>query len=284
MAEADLHLHTTASDGRHSPADLVRLCAEQGLRVISITDHDTLAGLEEAREAVLRVPGMDLIPGVELSVDLPGTEVHLLAYGVHPEDPTLRAHLERFRSGREVRARRMVERLAELGYPLDWERVRAIAGDAPVGRPHIALAMVEQGYVPDVKTAFDRFLHFGGPAYVAREKLTPEETVGLILRCRGVPVLAHPHYVQGLEEILPRLVEAGLEGMEVYYKDCTPEQVEFLRREAERFRLLPTGGTDFHGLGRPSEVPPGTIGPPMEVVEALVERIRKRGGVPSLVA
>lgn len=282
MAQVDLHLHTTASDGRLRPAELVDLCARRGLRVISVTDHDTLEGLAEAREAVRSLPHLHLIPGVELSVDLPGTEVHLLAYGVDPQDPHLRARLDRFRQGREARARRMVERLAELGYPLEWERVRAIAGDAPVGRPHIALAMVERGYVPDVQTAFDRFLHFGGPAYVAREKLAPEEAVALIRRCRGVAVLAHPHYVKDLDRILPRLVEAGLQGMEVYYKDCTPAQVECLEEAARRHGLLPTGGTDFHGLDRPHEVPPGAVGPPLEVADALLDLIRRAGGLPRL--
>lgn len=275
MALADLHLHTTASDGRLTPSQLVHLCARRGLRVIAITDHDTTAALEEALETARLYPGLTVIPGIEFSTDIPGTEVHLLAYFIDHRSPALQEVLARFRQGRVERARRMVERLAQLGYPLEWDRVVALAGEASLGRPHIALAMVEKGYVATPKEAFERFLGRNGPAYVEREKLPPEEAVRLALRFHGLPVLAHPNEVQGVEEVLPPLVRAGLVGLEVYYGNYDGATQQRLLALAHHYHLLPTGGSDYHALGNPDEVEPGTVGPPLEVARQLMEMAGK---------
>ena len=278
MAEVDLHLHTTFSDGTLTPTELVRLCASNGLRVISVSDHDSTEGLCEAREAARAFPQMELIPGIELSTDLPGAEVHLLGYFVDEEDAEFQSTLHRFREGRVERGRAMVERLNEMGLGISWDRVREIAGEASIGRPHIAQALVEAGYVKYSKDAFDRYIGRNGTAYVERIRVTPVEAVGILIANGALPVMAHPTYYDdlsqkgdygGLRNVLAELREAGLVGMEVHYKDYSPEQVNQLAGIADEHGLIPCGGTDYHGLGNPGDPEPGAAGPPMETVQAL---------------
>ncbi len=285
MALVDLHLHTTFSDGNLTPGDLVRLCHRRGLRTISISDHDSTEGLPEAFEAADALGDMRVIPGIELSTDIPGAEVHLLGYFLDWSSPELRATLRRFRDGREGRARRMVERLGDLGVRLDFERVEELSGGGAIGRPHIAQAMVEKGYVRYPREAFERYLGRNGPAYVERSKLTPREAIELVLSHGGVPVMAHPTYSsaksgrEGLEDvagILRDLKSCGLAGVEVYYGDYTPEQVACLRETADDIGLVPCGGSDYHASGNPGEPEPGSVGPPPWVVEKL-EELRPRG-------
>lgn len=276
--EVDLHLHTTFSDGTLTPTQLVTLCAERGLKTICISDHDTTNGLPEAFEAAAAYPDVTVIPGIELSTDVPGSEIHILGYFVDHTDASLQAILEEFRDGREDRGRKMVENLNELGLAISWERVQQIAGDASIGRPHIAQALVEAGYVKYPRDAFDEYIGRNGSAYVERPKLLPEDAVRLLVDHGALPVMAHPTYsesksdrdgVSSLPEILSGLRAAGLVGMEVYYGDYTPEQVEWLRGLADDFDLIPCGGSDYHALGNPGEPEPGTVGPPMSSVESL---------------
>ncbi|MBI4337425.1 MAG: PHP domain-containing protein [Chloroflexi bacterium] len=270
QAQVDLHLHTTASDGRLAPQELVRLVAQRGLKVVAITDHDSTAGLAEARAEAALHPGLTLVPGVELSTDIPSSEVHLLGYFVDEESQEFQQLLEHFRHGREVRARRMVEKLNELGIQIAWERVVELAGGGAIGRPHIAQAMVERGYVTYPQDAFARYIGRNGPAYVEREKLTPEEAVPLLIRHGGLPVLAHPIESGNGEPLLTALKQIGLVGVEVYYGHYTPEQVELLLGLANKLDLVPCGGSDYHALGTPGEVEPGMVGPPLEVAHRLL--------------
>ena len=283
MAEVDLHLHTTHSDGTLTPSELVRLCASNGLKIIAISDHDSTEGLQEARETAEEFPDLELIPGVELSTDVSEAEVHLLGYFVDEEDPEFQGTLRRFRKGRVERGRAMVERLREMGLSITWERVREIAGDASIGRPHIAQALVEAGHVKYSKDAFDRYIGRNGAAYVERIRVTPVEAAGILVANGALPVMAHPTYYdqrsqdgddQGLRAALGELKEAGLVGIEVHYKDYSPEQVDWLSGLADEFGLVPCGGTDYHALGNPNEPEPGAAGPPMETVEAL-RRLKK---------
>ena len=172
--EVDLHLHTTHSDGTLTPTEIVDLCAERGLRVISVSDHDTTNGLPEAMRAAERHPNLTIIPGIELSTDVPGGEIHILGYFVDHYDESLQRILEEFREGRLNRGLRMVRNLNDMGVGISWERVQEIAGDASIGRPHIAQALVEGGYVRYSKDAFDKYIGRNGPAYAERPKLTPE--------------------------------------------------------------------------------------------------------------
>ena len=271
MAEVDLHLHTTFSDGRLTPTQLVELVAARGLRVVAISDHDSTEGIPEALEAASRFPQLTIIPGVELSTDIPGNEIHVLGYFIRYEDAAFQQTLRSFREGRVDRAREMVDKLAALGLPVEWDRVCELAQGA-VGRPHIAQAMVEKGYITYPQEAFTHYIGRNGPAYAEREKLTPAEAIGYILGVGGIPVLAHPHVVDNVESLLPELVEAGLAGIEVHYKEYTPGEVEAFGAMADRYGLLPCGGTDYHAMGTPGEVVPGSVGPPIEIVDRLRAR------------
>ena len=280
----DLHLHTTASDGRLTPTELVELTASKGLRTISVSDHDTTAGLEEAQRAVNRIPGMRLIPGIELSCDVPGGEVHMLGYFMDIEDAGFQDMLAGFREGRLARGEGMVRKLAEFGMEIEWERVLEIAGDASVGRPHIAQALVEKGYFAEPSDAFREYLGRNGKAYVERSKLTPPDAVKLLNDVGGVAVFAHPWFErrgnepepeQSLIETVEELKAAGLHGMEVHYSMYDEATVDWLADVARAYDLIPCGGSDYHHSGNSREPLPGVNGPPMETVERLEEAARQ---------
>lgn len=269
MAAGDFHLHSTHSDGKLTPQRLAELAAGNGLRVLALSDHDTTAGICEMA-AALAPHGIRLIPAVELSTDIPGSEVHILGYFMDIDDPAFQAALARFREGRIGRGQRMIAKLQALGLDVSWERVQEIAGDASVGRPHVAQHLVERGYVASIPEAFERYIGRDGPAYAEREKMTPAEAVALIRNAGGIAVMAHPHYTTGYAEILAELKQQGLTGMEVYYRDLPPESVAELLAVAQRLDLLPTGGSDFHGLGNPGERLPGDIPLPDDAIDALL--------------
>ncbi len=272
MSHVDLHLHSTASDGKLTPAELVAKAAGRGLTVIALTDHDTSDGVAPALAAAQNHPGLRLIPGVEISTDLPEGEAHVLGYFIDFTSDELAAQLQHFRDSRQGRARGMIAKLAELGLPVAWERVKEIAGEGSIGRPHLARAMLEKGYVTTFEEAFDKYIGHGGPAYVAREKMTPAEAVALVLRARGLPVLAHPFTVADPEAMVRDLKPAGLIGLEVYYKDYTPEQIAELTDLAEKYGLITTGGTDYHGLEDSREVILGGTEVPLACAERLIAR------------
>ena len=267
----DLHLHTLASDGRLTPTQLVDLIASKGVTVAAISDHDTTDGIAEAVRAAAAHPNLEIIPAIELSTDIPGDEIHMLGYFLQYEDEEFQAILRRFREGRLERGRMMVEKLAALGKPVDWERVQEIAGDGSVGRPHIALAMVEAGYFKEPKEAFYEYLGRNGLAYAEREKMTPEEGVEMLARVGGTAVLAHPANLEDLDTKVVQLKEAGLVGMEVHYAMYSEETIQRLVEVANRHGLIPCGGSDYHGLGNTGEQEPGLLGPPMESVERLAK-------------
>jgi len=275
---ADFHLHSTASDGILSPAELVRLVYEQGVRVMALTDHDSTEGVAEARRAAAVYSDFTLIPGIEMGTDIPGGEVHVLGYFLEPDDPELRQTLQRLRDGRRGRGERMVEKLRALGLDVTWEQVQRIAGEGAVGRPHVAQALLEKGYVSTVKEAFDKYIGRNGPAYAEREKMTPAEAVATIVRLGGVPCLAHPRDLADLDGLLAELKSAGLASMEVFYKDYDAEAVGRLLAAARNFDLIPLGGSDYHGIfGQEEPFPGGMYSPlPDESIEALLRLGRER--------
>ena len=280
MAEVDLHLHTTYSDGRLTPTQLVDLVAQRGLRVVAVTDHDSTEGLAEAMEAAAKYPDITIIPGIELSTDIPGNEIHVLGYFINYADSGFQDTLSEFREGRLDRASRMVSNLEKLGISIDWERVLELSDGGAVGRPHIAQAMVEKGYIKYPQEAFEKYIGRNGPAYAERPKLTPGDAVKMILEVDGLPVLAHPaRYVDNPGGHLPGLKVAGLVGMEVYYKDYTPEEIGDLLGLCKTYDLIPTGGTDYHALGTPGEMEPGSAGPPLEITRRLFSLSGRETGV-----
>jgi predicted metal-dependent phosphoesterase TrpH len=270
VSSADLHCHSTSSDGRLTPTQLVDLAAERGLKVLALTDHDSVEGVEEAVRAAERHSGLTLIPGVEISTDIPGAEVHVLGYFLSPEDQELRETLARLREARVGRGQRMVEKLRAMGIDIEWERVKAIAGDASVGRPHVAQALLEKGHISSIAEAFDRFIGRTGPAYAEREKMTPAQVVTFLARKGYMPILAHPADLDNLDEMLRELKAVGLVGMEVYYQDYDEATIDRLRATARQHDLLATGGSDFHGFGDERERLPGDIPLPDEAVDAFL--------------
>jgi len=277
----DLHTHSTASDGVYSPAELLQKAKDIGLRVLALTDHDTTGGLEEAAQAA-QILDLDLIPGIEINTDVSGGEVHVLGYFHVFQRPEFLAVLKVLRDARERRGQRIVELLNEQGINISWERVREIA-QGSVGRPHVAQALLEAGYVQTIGEAFDKYIGTGCYAYVPRYKLTPEDAVYLIASANGLPVIAHPLELPGLDELrncLPGLCEAGMVGLETYYGTYTPENERELLALANEYNLIPTGGTDFHGPGI-HPTPLGGRYVPYESVERLkAEAAKRRGKTP----
>jgi predicted metal-dependent phosphoesterase TrpH len=265
----DLHVHSTASDGKNQPAELIAKAAELGLKVISLTDHDSVEGIVPAIMAVKDYPDLTFIPGVEISTDLPDGEAHILGYFIDYKNPEFQKELEKFRDSRTGRGRRMVEKLNGLGINIDWARVQAIAGDGAIGRPHVAQAMLEKGYIKTFEEAFDKYIGHGGPAYVEREKMTPQEAVQLILSAGGIPVLAHPFTVKEPEAMVKSLKKVGLMGIEAYYKDNTADTTQATLKLAQKYGLIATGGTDYHGISD-SEVMIGGTVVPLEAAEKLI--------------
>ena len=274
MAKADFHNHSTASDGKLTPTQLVDLAASRGVKLFALTDHDSTEGIAEARAAAEKHEGFFLIPGVELSTDIEGDEVHMLGYFTFEmlENADLQAELAEFRAGRFERGRLMTEKLAEIGKPVSWERVLEIAGDASVGRPHVAQALVEAGHVATIPEAFDLYIGRNGPAYVERDKMTPRQAIETLQRYGAPAVFAHPTFTKSFDDVVPGLVEAGLAGMEVYYKDYDPETVQTLAAKAAKYGLLPLGGSDYHALNNPGEREPGDIPLPDRVAKEFLEK------------
>ena len=274
--KADLHLHSTASDGRLSPEDVVRTAAHLGLAVISLTDHDSVDGIAGALKAAGQYPSLTVIPGVEVSTDVPHGEVHVLGYFVDHTNPELIIKLAAFRNSRKVRAQKMIEKLATMGVHIEWTRVQDIAGTGSVGRPHVAQAMLEKGYVPSLKEAFNKYIGREAPAYVEREKMTPEEVVELITQVGGLAVLAHPADVDDLEHLIPRLQRVGLVGVEAYYNNYPPKTIQYLASVAHKHALVATGGSDFHGMDSATETPIGGVSIPPECIARLMALNGKR--------
>jgi predicted metal-dependent phosphoesterase TrpH len=276
VSRVDLHVHSTASDGKFTPEEIVRKAAALGITYLSLTDHDSVDGIASAVKAAGAFPPLTVIPGVEVSTDVTEGEIHILGYFIDYHNQELSDALKRFRTSREGRAQGMVDKLAGLGMAIDWKRVREIAGDGAIGRPHIAQAMLEKGYIDSFKEAFDKYIGRDGPAYVEREKMTPEEAVALVIRSGGLPVLAHPFTVKNMEKWVAALKAVGLVGIEAYYKDNTPEETEATLKIADRFELVATGGTDFHGIEDTGEVMMGGVDVPEKAAKRLIAMANKK--------
>jgi predicted metal-dependent phosphoesterase TrpH len=277
VTKVDLHIHTTASDGKFSPEEIVHKALELGVTVIAICDHDTVDGIPLALEAARAFPQLKVIPGVEVSTFAPGSEVHVLGYFIDFNAPELRAALDNLRSSRRERAKAIIARLKDLDICIDWQRVQELAGSGSIGRPHIAQAMLEKGYITSFKEAFNKYIGLGGPAYVERHKITPQEAVALIIKANGLPVLAHPLTVNDPEKMIAGLNAAGLVGMEVDYNGYTDDERNMLARLAGKYNLIATGGSDYHGIDDSTETMIGGANVPFESVDRLIAEARQRG-------
>lgn len=265
----DLHTHTNASDGLDSPAELVAKASQQGLSVLGVTDHDTVDGLEAAGEAA-QAANITMVPGVELSTTVDRAEVHILGYFVDRANADLRARLHDLAAARVRRVERMIARLHELGYPVDANAILSQAEEGSIGRPHVARALIDIGAASSVNDAFERFLKAGRPAYIPRDPFSPEDAVSLLVEFNAIPVLAHPFSTKDVEGTLARLVPAGLKGLETYYAEYSLDQQAELRDSADAWELVPTGGSDYHGVGVREGRDLGAAPVPSEVWERLL--------------
>jgi hypothetical protein len=269
---ADLHLHTSFSDGTYSPEELVEQARQHGLCAIALTDHDTVEGCPRA-DAACKAAGLEFLSGTELTAEQEGNELHILGYLIDIENPKLLSEIRKFQMVRKNRIYEMVARLNELDLPLQAEAVFALANCRSPGRPHVARALVKAGLCATLDEAFERFLKKNRPAWVPKMKISALVAINLIHQAGGLAVMAHPG-LNRTDQVIPQLVEAGLDGIECFHAKHPPATAEHYLRLARQFHLLVTGGSDCHGLskGRPLI---GTVKLPYEHVARLKSRVER---------
>lgn len=255
----DLHMHTTASDGASTPEELVDTCLELGLETISVTDHDNVTAVAKVQQ-LGEEKGLKVVPGIEISTYRGEAEYHILGYFIDIENDSLLGLTETILDSRVERTHKMIEKLTEMGYPLEFKDVKKYATGVSLGRPHIARAMVEKGYIEEIGDAFtEELIDGGGKAYVEKKNVLPAEAIEVILRAGGVPVIAHPYIInhgQALDkEEIARLKNVGLKGVEVYQTKHNKKITKKYKKIAEELDLLITGGSDYHGENSPGILP-----------------------------
>jgi len=273
----DLHLHTTASDGVLSPAEIVRYAKAKGLQAIAITDHDTIEGCEEGLREGERI-GFEVIPGIEISAEHSPGSMHILGFFLDIHHPLLNERLEYLQKARAERNPKMVAKLNQLGIEITYEEVLKASGGGQVGRPHFANVLLEKKYVRNFQEAFERYLKKGAPAYVDKFRFTSKEALHFIHEAGGVAVLAHPNTLgvnrySELEKLVLQLVDEGLKGIEVYYPEHSTVEVGQYKNLADRYGLLSTGGTDYHGIEK-NELDIGVGRGEMKLPYSIVENMK----------
>lgn len=277
----DLHTHSTASDGSDPPERLVELAVDARLSALALTDHDTQEGVQAAVAAAAK-HDLELIPGVELSLNYDSGTMHLIVLWLNPGTGPLQDRLHGLQSGRGRRNEEIVRRLEEAGLPITIEEILEEAGGGSVGRPHIAAVMVRHGYVPDIRTAFDLWLGRGRPAYVTRDRLDPGEAIGLARESGAVPVLSHPHTLgvttaPAMAGLLTHLKRAGLIGLEALYGSYRRHEREGYADLARRFELIPSGGSDYHGSYKPG-LSLGSGYGDLAIPDSVLDELRRHAG------
>lgn len=265
---ADLHLHTHFSDGTYSPQELILQALKKGLSAISVVDHDTVGGIQPAID-IGKFNGIEVLPGIELTAEYEGTEIHILGYLLDYQDSRLIEKLDTLKENRVERIYKITEKLNGLGIKLNPDAVFSMAAKGIVGRLHVARAMVKEGFVGSTFEAFKKYIGDTCPAYISGFKFTPDEALSLIKNTGGIPVLAHPYIIKN-DELILRFIDAGLLGIEAYYPEHTQSMVNFYLDFAKKHNLLVTGGSDCHGDAKP-EAKIGSI----KIPYALVEELKK---------
>jgi predicted metal-dependent phosphoesterase TrpH len=273
VSTIDLHLHSTASDGSYPAETIVAMAERNGVRVLSLTDHDSLDGIPAAEERARR-SGIRVIPGVELSVSEAGIDVHLLAYGFDPLDKGLVAAIARYRDSRRERARKMLARLKGLGIKIQLEEVEEIAHGGALGRPHVAEALMQGGHIETFQEAFQRYLGHHAPAYVPKQSVALEEAVSVVREAGGVTVLAHPGTLNR-DHLIAAWAGRGLDGIEVWHSKHAAADVTRFKGIAKQHNLLMTGGSDYHGERTP-DVTIGGVLVPEAALTVMDEVLRAR--------
>jgi len=282
----DLHTHSTASDGSLTPTELIRYAATKRLGALALTDHDCVDGLNEAVAEGERL-GIEVIPAVELSADHPEGTMHILGFFIDRRHDVFCGRLRRLQEARMERNPKIVQKLQGLGLNITYDEVVAASGGGQVGRPHFAKVLVQKGYVSSMQEAFERYLKRGAPGYVEKFRFSPQDVIAAIHEAGGVAVLAHPFTLYKepspmLEPLLAVLAGNGLDGMEVIYSTYSAGQGRYYRELAERYHLLPSGGSDFHGAHKPGidlGVGMGKLQIPFELLEPLRKRSRSSSSV-----
>jgi hypothetical protein len=273
----DLHIHSVYSDGSQTPTELVGLAARKRLTAISLTDHDTMAGTSEALKAG-DVMGVEIVPGLEISGVHDQTYVHILGYGMKPDEPGLVAGLTRLQLARDERNLKIIQKIVDLGFPITIEEVQEISKMGQTGRPHIAKTLMAHGVVKNIPEAFEKFLKKGAPAYVSRFVYDSREAIAMIKQAGGIAVLAHPVQIDPTLQCLPGLLSElagfGLDGIELYYPTQSAGIRKKIKMVADRYQLLYTGGSDYHGDIRPRSHLAG--GKNVFVPSNLLDEIRQR--------
>ena len=240
----DLHTHTNYSDGAHSPIELINKANERGLEIISITDHDSINGIQEAQDYAKQF-GIEVIPGLEISTDVEDKEVHLLAYFIDIENEELQKYLSFFRDERVHRAARMVDKLKKLGFNFKIDDVIDRANHSAIGRPHIAYTMVDLGFIKNYNEAFEKYIGDNGPAFERKIHVSAQSALKLINDAGGLSFIAHPGYMK--ESLLMNLIKAGIDGIECIHPSHNERQIQFYRGIVNQYCILESGGSDFHG-------------------------------------
>lgn len=243
---ADLHVHTIASDGTFTAHECIKQAVHIGLKAISITDHDTVASTDEAIEVSKVYSDFVFIPGIELSTEYEDTEVHVLGYLIDHCCTDLKIFLNRMKHEREVRCKRIIKKLNEIGIKISFEEVITSVKGGTIGRPHIAQLLVYKGYTNTMQNGFEKYLQKGRPAFVPREKISPEEAIKIIFKAKGLPVLAHPIFLKDKQQVTD-VLKLGFVGVEVEYPNHPTDFKQWLSVTAKKMDLLITGGSDFHG-------------------------------------
>lgn len=270
---ADLHIHTDRSDSTFSPLEVIKYASEAGLSAIAITDHDSTAAIPLIMEYAGKY-NIEVIPGVELSSDINGNDVHILGYFIDYQQEWFLEKLEFLRDTRTKRAQQIISKLNELSIDISMEDVINISGEGAIGRMHIARALLKKKYISSIQEAFYKFLGKGRHAYVKKYKITPKEAIDMIKKLHGISVLAHPQ-IMNQDDLIPIMVKEGLQGIEVYHSDHTPAGVKKYLEIAEKHKLLVTGGSDCHGIGK-GRVLMGTVKIPYELVEKIKEELKNK--------
>lgn len=245
---ADLHIHTTHSDGIYNPKDVIDISLKSGIFVVAIADHDSVSGIDEAIEYAKK--RVEIIPAVELSSNIGSCDIHILGYYIDHHSPDFLNYLEEFKKYRLIRAKKIVEKLSRDGMKIDFEQVKQIAKNSAMGRPHIAEALMETGYVRSISEAFSRYLGYHCPYYEPKKEVSPKEAMERIKKCGGIPVVAHPGMMGADSGLLYKLISDGVLGIEVWHPEHTPRQEDDFYEIAMKHGLLMTGGSDFHGYPR----------------------------------
>lgn len=278
MKTVDLHTHSTASDGTYTPSELIDYAHEKGLSAIALTDHDTVDGLSEALERGEKYPDLEVIPGIEYSTVRNGKDVHVVGLYINYTDENYKKSLQSFIDSRIERNRKMCQKLTDAGMPMTYEELVEENPGAVITRAHFGRLLLKKGYTTSVKEAFDRFIGDHCPCYVPREKITPQMAIEQILLAGGVPVLAHPVLYglgrDAMDQLVSEVADAGVVGIEAIYGTYTPQDERDMKALAEKYKLLISGGSDFHGDNKPHidlGVGTGKMVIPYEVLEKIKE-------------